>query len=414
MNAEILAVGTELLLGQIVNTNAQFLASQLALYGIDVHYQGVVGDNPKRILEMLDIAAKRSDIILLTGGLGPTVDDLTRDMVAEHVGRQLAVDPALLQELQSFFQSRGRVMPPNNKKQALRIEGADVLPNPRGTAPGQYVHTNQTHYFLLPGPPTEMRPMFLESVVPFLQRLQGEETIYSKVLRMVGIGESAMEEQVRDILQAQTNPTIAPYASEGECSLRITAKAASMEAAKSLIEPCEQQLRERLGAYMYGMDDDTLAIAVGQLLMEKQQQMAVAESCTGGLLGMMMTEAPGSSRYFSGGCITYSNDLKRQLLSVSEDTLRIHGAVSPECAREMASGLHARTNADVCVSITGIAGPEGGSAEKPIGLVYIGLFYNGITNVRQLQLRGDRNQIRIRSAKQALEFVWHTLRSAEK
>jgi nicotinamide-nucleotide amidase len=409
MNAEILAVGTELLLGQIVNSNAQYLSSQLALLGINVHFQGVVGDNRKRLLEAIKIAVDRSDILLLTGGLGPTDDDLTREAVAEFFGKPLLLDDSILSNLEAFFQSRGIAMPPNNRKQAMRIEGAQILPNSRGTAPGQYLDCSGKHVFLLPGPPSEMQPMFRESVIPILRGLFPNQTIQSRLLRMVGIGESAMEEKVRDILDAQTNPTIAPYASEGECSLRITAKAENEQQAWQLIAPVEQKLRERLSKYIYGVDEETLPQVVGRQLQEKGLTLAVAESCTGGLLGKWMTDIPGSSKYFVGGCITYNNELKQLLLNVSPQTLQTHGAVSEECAMEMAIGLHGRTHADVCVSITGIAGPDGGTPEKPVGLVYTAVHYAGQTLVRRWMLHGDRNQIRIRAAKQALQLVWRVV-----
>jgi nicotinamide-nucleotide amidase len=409
MNAEILAVGTELLLGQIVNTNAQFIASELALLGIGVLFQGVVGDNRKRMEEAISIASNRSDILILTGGLGPTDDDLTREVIAQFFNKQLILEPDLLKQLESFFAGRGRQMPPNNRKQAMRIEGAQILANPRGTAPGQYLALPSKHVFLLPGPPSEMRPMFVESVIPILRSLFPNQTIQSRILRIVGIGESAMEEKVRDILDAQTNPTIAPYASEGECSLRITAKADTDARAWELITPVEQQLMERLSRYVYGRDTDTLPRVVGRELTQKGLTLAVAESCTGGLLGEYLTDAPGSSSFFIGGCITYSNEMKQQLLNVSSQTLKAYGAVSEQCATEMAIGLHNRTNADVCVSITGIAGPDGGTAEKPVGLVYICVYFNGQTYARELHLRGDRNQIRIRAAKQALQLLWRVI-----
>ncbi|MDB5083397.1 MAG: competence/damage-inducible protein, partial [Bacilli bacterium] len=405
MRAEIIGVGTELLLGQIANTNAQYLSSELALEGVGVYYHQVVGDNKERLHSVLSLAKSRSDMVLLTGGLGPTEDDLTREVLAEFIKRPLAIDAGQLLALESYFVSRGRTMTENNRKQAMLIEGASFLPNPRGTAPGMYVESEGVHYFLMPGPPTEMRGMYQEQIVPRIRAIFGSQnTIRSKVLRIVGIGESAMEAMIQDILHAQENPTVAPYASEGEVSLRITAKAESEQQAFDLIAPVEARLKERLGNHIYGVDQATLSSVVGDLLVQAGQTLSVAESCTGGMLGVYLTDIPGSSRYFTNGFITYSNEAKQKHLGVTSEVLANFGAVSEECAKAMAEGARRSSESDWAVSITGIAGPGGGTTDKPVGLVYVGVAGPGGTSVRELRHRGDRNQIRIRSVKSALSL----------
>lgn len=403
MRAEIIAVGTELLLGQIANTNAQYLSNQLALEGVSVYYHQVVGDNQDRLQQVLTLAHSRSELIVLTGGLGPTDDDLTRESLAAFLHRQLLLDADELERLREFFAQLGKEMPINNQKQAMRIEGGQFLPNPRGTAPGQYVEADGHHYFLLPGPPTEMRPMVEEQLIPILRAVLGRDvTIRSRVLRMFGIGESAMEMEVADILNQQTNPTIAPLASEGEVTLRITARAASEEAAFALIAPAEHQLRQRLGKYIYGTDGETLPVAIGNRLKFRGQTLSLAESCTGGLVASMITDIPGSSAYFKQGWVTYNNQAKMDQLGVPLAALDAHGAVSEETARSMAEGARQRANSDWAISITGIAGPDGGTPEKPVGLVYIAVAGEDGTTVKKFNFYGDRQQIRIRSAKNAL------------
>jgi nicotinamide-nucleotide amidase len=402
VRAEIIAVGTELLLGQIANTNAQFLSEQLALAGVSVYFHTVVGDNKERLRSALSIAAGRSDLIVLSGGLGPTDDDVTREAVAEHVGRRLVLDETILHRLRELFAGFNMVMPENNRRQAMVIEGGLVLDNPRGTAPGMYVKDGSRHYVLLPGPPTELRPMVREKLLPLVQSIAGPVTIRSRVLRLYGIGESPLEERLKDILDGQSNPTIAPLASEGEVMLRLTARAVNEEEAYRLIAPVEQQIRERVGKYIYGVDDEILPVAVGKRLASRNQTLAVAESCTGGLVGASLTEVPGSSSYFRMGIVTYSNASKHQLLGVSAETIRVHGAVSEETAREMAEKIRILAGTDWGLSVTGIAGPGGGTPEKPVGLVYTAVSGPEGVRTKRLLLRGDRQQIRIRSVKAAL------------
>ncbi|MDI3256329.1 MAG: competence/damage-inducible protein A [Kyrpidia sp.] len=412
MKAEIIAVGTELLLGQIANTNARFLSEHLALAGIGVYFHTAVGDNRERLLSVLEIARARSDLIVLCGGLGPTEDDLTRETLAEFLGLPLELDPQALETVESYFQGMGREMPSNNRRQAMVIRGGRTIPNPRGTAPGQYVESGGRRYVLLPGPPREFEPLVVESVIPLVRSWMGREvTIRSRVLRLYGIGESSLAERIADLLAGQDNPTLAPLAAEGEVTLRLTARAASEQEALDRIAPVEAELRRRLGKYLYGVDGETLPVAVGRVLEEKGMTVAVAESCTGGLLGEMITDVPGSSRYFLGGVISYSNSAKQHMLKVPGDALERAGAVSEEVALFMARGAAEQFAADWGIGITGIAGPGGGTKTKPVGLVYIGVYHSALGPwVKGFQFRGDRRQIRIRAAKAALYALWRRLR----
>ena len=406
MNAEIIAVGTELLMGQIANTNAQYLSSKLAEIGISVYHHAVVGDNLQRAIRVLEVAKERgADIVILSGGLGPTEDDLTRQMVADFLGRGMNLSTEILEHIRSLFTYRGREMPENNKQQAMVIEGATVLHNPRGTAPGQYVAGNGMHFFLLPGPPTELKPMYAEQVLPILKQLQGaEERVFaSRYLRTFGIGESMMEEQIKDLIASQSNPTIAPYASEAEAVIRLTASAKNEEEALQLIVPVEAAIRERIGKYVYGVDDETLPIKVGKLLVAQGETLAAAESCTGGMIGAMLTDAAGSSAFFWGSLVTYHNNVKQSVLGVTEEVLQQFGAVSKQCAKQMADGARKQAGTDWAVSVTGIAGPGGGTEQKPVGTVCIAVAGPDGTTVREHHIwHGDRAQIRLRAAKFAL------------
>ncbi|MBE3553126.1 MAG: competence/damage-inducible protein A [Kyrpidia tusciae] len=408
MKAEIIAVGTELLLGQIANTNARFVSEQLALVGVGVYFHTVVGDNRGRLLSVLQAARQRSDLVILCGGLGPTEDDLTRETVAEFLGRPLELHPEALRAVEGYFSGLGRDMPENNRRQAMVIQGGNMIPNPRGTAPGQYVEAEGRRYVLLPGPPTEFEPMVRESVIPLVQTwMGGNETIRSRVLRLYGIGESHLAERIADLLAAQDNPTLAPLAAEGEVTLRLTARAASEKEAWERIAPLEAELRRRLGRYIYGVDAETLEVAAGRVLQARGMTVATAESCTGGLLGEMITNVPGSSRYFVGGVISYSNDVKKAVLGVSGEILERLGAVSEPVAIQMAQGVAEHLGADWGIGITGIAGPDGGTETKPVGLVYIAVHHrNADCWVKEFRFRGDRRQVRIRAAKAALFALW--------
>ena len=374
MSAEIIFVGTELLLGDILNSNAQFLAQELASLGIPHYYQTVVGDNISRLHKVIDIASSRGSLLIFTGGLGPTPDDLTTEAIASFFVTPLEARAEIIRDIEIKFARRGRKMTVNNHKQALIPQGASILPNPNGTAPGIIWQPRQGLTILtFPGVPSEMKQMWRETAVPFLKSQGwGKEVIYSRMLRFRGIGESALAEKVTSLFDL-TNPTVAPYASKGEVRLRISAKAKSEGEAKALIEPIAQQIQTIAGLDYFGADDDTLAAVVGKLLKDRGETVSVAESCTGGGLGAMLTEIPGSSDYFLGGIIAYANQVKSKFLGVSTEELSEYGAVSEVVAQQMALGVKKQLGTSWGIGITGIAGPGGGSAEKPVGLVYVGI-----------------------------------------
>ena len=374
MTAEIICVGTEMLLGDILNSNAQYLAQQLAQLGIPHYYQTVVGDNPERLKEVIEIAASRVQILIFTGGLGPTPDDLTCETIADFFGVPLKERADIIEDIAEKFAQRGRVMSANNRKQALIPQGAEILPNPTGTAPGIIWQPRPgLTIFTFPGVPSEMYQMWTQTAVPFLKSQGwGKEIIYSRSLRFWGIGESALAEKVAPYFNL-TNPTVAPYAGKGEVRLRISAKATDSTTAEALITPIEKQLIEIAGLDYYGANDDTLASVVGNLLRSSGETLSIAESCTGGGLGQMLTEIPGSSDYFWGGVIAYDNSVKLGLLGVNPEDLEKFGAVSATVAEQMAAGVKNRLSTTWGLSITGIAGPTGGTETKPVGLVYIGL-----------------------------------------
>lgn len=374
MSAEIICVGTELLLGEILNSNAQFLGGQLASLGIPHYYQTVVGDNPARLMQVVEIASKRSQILIFTGGLGPTPDDLTTETLAEFFGVPLVERSDILEDIARKYAQRCREMTPSNRKQALIPKGAEVLPNAAGTAPGIIWQPRADLTILtFPGVPAEMQRMWLETAVPYLKSQGwGKQIIYSRTLRFWGIAESALAEKVAHFLN-QANPTVAPYASKGEVRLRISARAGSEAESWQLIMPVSEQLQRIAGLDYYGTDDDTLATVVGQLLLSSGETLSVAESCTGGGLGQMLTDVAGSSSYFLGGVISYDNQVKISQLGVNCEDLAQLGAVSARVAEQMAAGIRSRLSTSWGLSITGIAGPSGGTPTKPVGLVYIGL-----------------------------------------
>ena len=331
MKAEILCVGTELLLGDIVNTNAAYIAKELANLGIDVYNQAVVGDNPDRLKESLEQAFQRNDIVVMTGGLGPTYDDLTKETVAQLFGKKMILHQESLERIERFFKYYNRVMTENNRKQAYMPEGATVFPNDNGTAPGLAVEKDGKIAILLPGPPREMIPMFSSSVVPYLQQFSGS-TLYSSNIHLFGIGESQVETILREMMVSHRNPTIAPYAKEGEVRLRVTASAKAKEEAKEMVLPVVEQIRDILGKYIYGIDVGDLQTALVQKLTEKKKKVACAESCTGGYISKRLTEVPGASLVFDCGVCSYANEIKERVLGVSHETLAAHGAVSRETA----------------------------------------------------------------------------------
>lgn len=429
--AEVLCIGTELLLGDVLDTNSQFLAQQLALLGLDCFYQVTVGDNPERIIACIRQALSRADILITTGGLGPTADDLTTQCIADAFGAPLEMDEEVLAYITSLFVSRGFPMPESNKKQALRPQGADMLPNPVGSAPGVIWRLSEEHLafagisnasadsgqaplvksiLTFPGVPLEMRGMWEQTARGYLEKTYAGGTIWSKELKHYGIGESALAEMNSHLLDL-ANPTVAPYAGHWECRLRVAAKAPTREEAEALARPVIEEIKERSGVRCYGEDSDTLESVVGRLLTEKKMTLATAESCTGGLVSQRLTDVPGSSSYIALNAVTYANEAKVKLLGVPQQLLDQHGAVSAECARAMAEGMRRLAASDVAISITGVAGPGGGSEEKPVGTVYVGLsaklqgeeFYFG--RLLKLGARLSRSEIRWRTANDALNMV---------
>ena len=393
MNAEILAVGTELLMGQIANTNAQYISGRLPDVGINVYYHSVVGDNPKRLRECLDIALQRSDVVIMTGGLGPTQDDLTKETVAEIMGRKLVLHEEIYEKMKAFFEKMHRHMPQNNMKQAYLPENSIVIKNNNGTAPGCIIEEGEKVVIMLPGPPSEMKPMFEETVIPYFER-RSPYRIVSKFVRIFGIGESEMEEKIIDLIEKQSNPTIAPYAKDGEVTLRVTARCNEGESPEELLNPLISKIKERLGDTVYSIENKNLEEVAGQMLIEKNVSISFAESCTGGVVSGKLTSVPGISKVFKSSVVSYSNEAKKSILGVKHETLEKHGAVSSETAKEMALGIRRVANTDIAISITGIAGPDGATAEKPIGLVYIAFADGNNVQVKELRLWGSRERIR--------------------
>ncbi len=369
MNCELISVGTEILLGDILNTNAQFLSKELASLGFNVLFQCTVGDNRLRLLDTLRKAAGRSDVIILTGGLGPTPDDMTKEVCAEFCEKKLVMHEESLRKIEDFFNLKNIKMPEINKKQALIPEDSVILRNDNGTAPGCMMKKGDTLIIILPGPPKEMIPMFLDSVKPHLQSFT-EETIISHNVRTFGIGESAMSEAVRDLLES-SNPTVAPYAKNGEALLRVTAKASCKETAEQLMGPVLNKIKSRLDAYIYGIDTESIEEAAVKILKEKNLTVAFAESCTGGLCAKRVTDISGASAVFHCGVVSYSNEIKHRILGVSEENLARYGAVSAVVAAEMALGVKQLSGASFGVSVTGMAGPTSDDPDIPVGRIYI-------------------------------------------
>ncbi|MCX7884627.1 MAG: competence/damage-inducible protein A [Caloramator sp.] len=410
MIAEILSVGTELLLGDILNTNAQYLSKRLADLGINVYFQTVVGDNSERLKKAYDIAFNRADIVITTGGLGPTKDDLTKEIGSEYFEKKLILHEDLLNNIKGYFKKSNRDFAKSNEKQAYFPEGAVILPNKNGTAPGCIIDENGKMLIMLPGPPFEMIPMFEDYVVPFIKKYT-DGIIVSKVIRTFGIGESLMAEKVSDLIENMKNPTVAPYAKQNEAILRITAKGKDEFEAKKIIEPIAEEIKNRLGDYVYGEDNDTLENVVVRMLLDKNMTISTAESCTGGLLAAKLINYPGISKVFMEGAVTYSNEAKISRLKVKKETLERYGAVSSEVAAEMALGIAKTSNTRIGISTTGIAGPDGGSDEKPVGLVYIGLCIDGNVKTARYNFSGDRQRIRERAAMYAIDYLRRELKN---
>ncbi|CEK35390.1 competence/damage-inducible protein A [Paraclostridium sordellii] len=404
MKAEIITVGTEILLGDIVNTNSQFLAKELASLGLDVYYQSTVGDNESRLMDTLNESLDRSDIIITTGGLGPTNDDITKEVAAKCFNQELVFYNDIWKDIKQYFEKIGVEPTENNKKQAYFPKDCIILNNSNGTAPGAILKKENKMIIVLPGPPKEMIPMFNNELKKHLENLTDYKLI-SRTLRFFGIGESELEDKLSDIINNQTNPTIAPYAKEGEVTLRITAKSYTKDDADNLIDEVENKIKTVVGKYLYGYGETTLEETVAKLLVEKNLTIAVSESCTGGMVSSTLIDYPGISQVFMEGCVTYSNEAKMSRLGVKKETLDNFGAVSTETAIEMAKGVAMNLKTNVGLSTTGIAGPGGGTTEKPVGLVYIGLYINGKTKVKKLNLAGSREKIRVKATKEALNFL---------
>jgi nicotinamide-nucleotide amidase len=416
MNAEILCVGTEILLGDIVNTNAAYIAKELAALGIGCYSQSVVGDNPRRLMECLRSGFERADIIIMTGGLGPTYDDLTKETVAEYFGLPMELNRPALNAITCFFGKIGREMTPNNEKQAMMPKGAFIFPNDRGTAPGLAVEQNGKTAILLPGPPREMTAMFEKQARPFLQGRSGK-CFVSRAVHLFGIGESSAENMLPARLKDMENPTVAPYAKEGEVRLRVTASAASGAEAEGLLAPVVDEICGIFERYVYGVDVGSLQNALVMELTKRGKTLAVAESCTGGLIASRVTEIPGASKIFGYGVCTYANEAKTKLLGVKPGTLEKFGAVSKETALEMARGARAVSGADIAVSVTGIAGPDGGTPEKPVGLVWVGVCDSKGEAAHELRLSrgyaGDRGIIRNMAAMNAMHYALRAIQQHE-
>ncbi len=403
MIVELICVGTEILLGNIVNTNASYLAKKCALLGLSLYYQTVVGDNEERLAQTLEHAMKRSDIIILSGGLGPTKDDLTKETVAKVLGLSLREDKHTRKRIEEYFKnSHVKIITDNNWKQALVPEGAIVVDNKNGTAPGLIMKDGKTSVILLPGPPNELVPMFEQDIFPYLNKLQ-PEIICSSMVKICGLGESYVETQIADLIAEQSNPTIAPYAKTGEVHLRVTAKASDEKEAKKLMKPMIKELKNRFGSNIYTTEEKkSLEECIVELLMEKGLTLTTAESCTGGALAARLTNVPGVSEVFRQGFVTYSNRAKRKLLDVKKSTLKEYGAVSDKTAKEMAKNGAFITGSDICISITGIAGPGGGTDQKPVGLVYMACSYKNQVTVKEYHFKGDRFKVRESSVVNAL------------
>lgn len=412
MVVELISVGTEILLGNIVNTNAAYLAEKCALLGCSLYHQTVVGDNEERMEEAIRQAVDRSDIVILTGGLGPTKDDLTKEVAARVFGRELYMDEHSKKRIADYFERiQSRAVTENNWKQALVPEGAIVIDNHNGTAPGLIIEDEERGKaaILIPGPPDEMKVMFEQDIAPYLNKQQ-PEGIYSHMVKICGIGESRAETMVADLMEGQSNPTLAPYAKIGEVHFRVTAKAKSEEEAEKLMRPMIDEMYERFGSSIYTTEESvTLEESIVELLKEKGMTLTTAESCTGGKLAGRILNVPGASEVYKEGYITYSNDSKEKILGVKKETLEQYGAVSRQTAQEMALGAADAAKADAALSVTGIAGPGGGTEEKPVGLVYIGCAVQGEVTVREYRFTGNREKNRDYAVVRALTLLREAL-----
>ena len=396
--AEILCVGTELLLGDIVNTNAAFLSQKLAELGICVYHHSVVGDNPQRLKDAFALALSRADIVITSGGLGPTKDDLTKETAAEFLGLPMELDTLSLSYIKDYFAATGRVMSANNEKQAMMPRGARVFRNRYGTAPALAIEgDNGKTVIMLPGPPVELEPIFNEEITPYLKE-KSQFAIVSRNVHFFGIGESALAQKLERLLDEATNPTVAPYCKSGEVRLRVTASAENEQIAETMCDECVEQIKNsEVGGFIYGVDVDTIENALVLALREAGMTVSAAESCTGGLIAKRITDISGCSDVFLGGCVTYTNEIKQRLLGVKKETLDTHTAVSADVAMEMARGVRERTGSDIGLSATGIAGPTGGTPDAPVGTVFLGISSASGESFRKLTLSSNRSREFIRT-----------------
>lgn len=404
MTCEIISVGTEILLGEILNTNTQYISEELASIGIGVYYHTTVGDNVDRLKNILDIAIKRADLIIITGGLGPTKDDLTKETVADVLNTELYLDKDSLKNIQDNFEGRNYKMPLNNKKQALIPKGAKVLKNNNGTAPGCIVEEKNVIIIMLPGPPEELNSMFKESVKPYLIQ-KTDKVFYKKDLKISGIGESLVAEKIDDLIKNQKNPTIATYAKSCEMSIRIMASGKDNHEAKELVNNVSKQIYNKIAEHIYGEDEVSIQEVVVNKIKEKNMKISVAESLTGGMVAENLVNIPSASDILDESYVTYSDEAKIKLLGVNRQTLENYGDVSEETAKEMAIGVFKASKANIGLSTTGIAGPTGGTEEKPVGLVYIGVCINGDVKVYKHIIKGNREKIRLRTTILALDHL---------
>ncbi len=406
MTAEIISVGTELLLGNVANTDARDLSQMLSELGINVYFHTVVGDNPERLKEAIAIAKARADIIITTGGLGPTCDDLTKQTLAEAFSKKLILDENEANAIREYFEKhlhRGKITE-NNFQQALLPEGCTVFKNACGTAPGCAFFAENTHVLMLPGPPKECISMFKNCAVPYLKQLSDSE-IQSHSIRIFGMGESSVEDKLRPMMLEMENPTLAPYAKEGEVMLRLTAKAKSGKEAEELMQPALEKVRQILGNIIYGIDVESLEERSIELLNEKGLTLATAESCTGGMVSKRLTDIPGASKVFRGGVVAYTDEVKLNILGVSANTIKNDTVVSENVARQMAEGVRKALGADLGIGITGIAGPQSDASGKEVGTVFVALAADGQTFCRSLFLGADRSRIRIMASNHALDML---------
>ena len=416
MIAEIVAIGTELLMGQVLNTDAQYIARRLSELGVTLHRQVVVGDNPARIREAIHTAIGRADVVITTGGLGPTADDITKETCAEALGLPMERNPEAERQVRGWFERNNYPMTENNLRQADFAKGAIILENHNGTAPACIVEKDGKAVINLPGPPRELVPLFAESVAPYLARRSGA-VIVSRYMRVFGMGESAVESRLHDMMENSLNPTVAPYCSTGEVQLRLTVRVAHESEAAALLDPAEKEIRARLGGVVYAVTDDpeySMEQALVKALCAAKKTMVTAESCTGGMIASKIVNVSGASDVFLEGCVTYSNAAKMRTLGVKAETLEKHDAVSRETALEMAEGARRRADADYAVSVTGLAGPGGGTPEKPVGTVWLGLATREGVEARLLQLHGNRERIRTLAALNAMHWVLETVEKEER